>query len=306
MPPIIVHIGFPKCASTLLQRHVFPKISGINYISMADGSEFYQALAWKHPPGGEAARARTLDKLKQLADASGVPTLVSVEHFVMPGDCLDSSFAKTPTPLLDSADILSLVKKHFGAQARILLFIRRQQDWLQSWYQERIKHYETRTFDEMLRSSDFQAILELLEYDRVIEELISRFGAANVRVLPFELFKTDTATLFREIARFLGATIPESPLPVVRGSMQAQTIFARRITNKALVALSRLTGGGTMLDSACFGILKKIYAYDFLLKPLANKPAPGEIPSVRLRSYSKSNRLAEKYVKYDLKALGYL
>lgn len=302
MAPIVVHVGLPKCASTLLQRHVFPGMSGVKYIAFADDEEAYRALAWRGFDGGESARATVLARLRRSAEKSSNSTLVSSEHFIMPGNWLQT-MPQRSAPLLDGPQILSLIQQHLG-DVRILLIVRKQSDWLESWYQERVKRYETRPLPEMLAAPEFQPILELLHYDMLIADLRERFGLSKVAVVPFELIKKSPDDFLRAIGRALGSTPLMKPLPVIKGGMFSGSVAARRLTNKLLVGLAGRTGGSTALDAAGFRFFKKIYAYDFLLKGMGGRSRREGLSAVQ-SGFDASNRKLETMLQIDLRPLGY-
>jgi len=301
---IIIHVGFPKSASTLLQRGVFPKLDKLDFFPPRADSEIYRALSLIDYPGGETARIGVIRDFASKARASEKPALFSAEHFVMPGNCLATQVPK-PVLLLDSSQILSLLQK-MGEQVRILLVIRRQQDWLESWYQERIKRYETRTFQDMLKAPDFAQTLQLPRYDLVASDLMERFGEKNVFVVPFEFLRSDSERFFGAIGNAIGVPIPKLHLPVMKGRIKPITLVARRNINKLLVAVSRVTGGQSAFDQVLYRMLKKIYAYDFLLgRRPSGKYNFGPLPDEVIKMYARSNRELESITGLNLKDIGY-
>lgn len=60
MAPIIVHVGFPKSASTLLQRGVFSALEDIDFFPSSDDSEIYMVLSRIDYPGGEDRRLEVI------------------------------------------------------------------------------------------------------------------------------------------------------------------------------------------------------------------------------------------------------
>ena len=99
---------------------------------------------------------------------------------------------------LEPSDIISVLKL-LSDDVRIVLIIRRQWDWLGSWYQERVKRYETRKFSDMIASNDFAEILSRLDYCKVITQYTDAFGSENVKVIPFELLTSDPQEFDRRI-----------------------------------------------------------------------------------------------------------
>lgn len=302
MAPVVVHVGFPKCASTLLQEHVFPDMPGVNYVALGEDEELHRALAWREFHGGDAARAAVLERLRRQAEQDAKPTLISSEHFIMPASWLQTTSWR-PAPLLDGEQILSLIKQHLG-DVRILLIVRKQSDWLKSWYQERVKRYETRPLPQVLAAPELQPIIEMLHYDRLVAALREQFGPSNVAIVPFELLKKSPEGFLRAVGEAVGSPPPMKSLPLIRGGMSPAGVTARRFTNKLLVGLAGLTGGSTALDAAGFRFFKKVYAYDFLFKGLGGRRR-GENLSVLQNGFDASNRKLETMLQTDLRSLGY-
>lgn len=148
--------------------------------------------------------------------------MLSAEHFVMPNDCLAMSVPR-PMLRLDSPQILPLLQK-LGQRVRILLIVRRQEDWLESWYQERIKRYETRTYQDVSRASDFGPILQLPCYDRVVGNLAERFGQENIFVVPFEFLRADPPRFFGTVGEAIGVPVSDLQLPVMKGRIKPATL----------------------------------------------------------------------------------
>ena len=304
MAPIIVHVGFPKSGSTLLQRFVFPVVKDVNFIQPDENKELFEALTLIEYPGGETCRLDVLSAASKHFQSSKNSTLISSEHFVMQGNWLTTHKSK-PTIRLDTTQILSHIQK-LGQQVRILLVIRKQQDWLESWYQERIKRYETRRFQDVVGAQEFFPIMELLRFDRTFLDLAQRFGKENVFIIPFELLKTDPQKLFHALGEAIGKPVPDLQLPVIRGRVRPRVLIARRSSNKLLVAVAGMTGGRTVIDEALFRMFKKIYAYDFLLgRGNSGKYNFGPLPDEKIKLYAQSNRSLEAITGLDLKGLGY-
>ena len=143
MPKLIVHVGMPKCGSTLLQKSIFPFLQNTLYLANRDGDDTVEVFSV-----AKAVSARILCAFGKKFDAKQVihkpsflemqnlirahprPVLLSTENFVMPGNCLrmnipGSEFRDT----LEPADIIRVLKL-LSDDVHIILIIRRQWDWL--------------------------------------------------------------------------------------------------------------------------------------------------------------------------------
>lgn len=304
MPELIVHVGYPKCGSTLLQRHVFPQLDDVRHIAFQGEPELYQALALRTFPAGEAERKAVLSRFGDEVLAADRPTLISAEHFIMPAECF-RSLEGHPLHHLDGMTILEQIAA-LPISVRVLILVRRQDDWLRSWYQERIKRYETRAFADFVLATENQILLEALAYDRTINILEDKFGSGSVHVVPFELLKLDSASFWRSIGALLPSAAAPADLPIVRMSMRRETIFLRRQSNRLLRCLARITGGRTPPDRVAFDVLKKLYAQESLVNRFS-RPGPlrFDLPEGLADRFRTDNRALGVRLGTDLSELGY-
>ena len=304
MAQLIVHAGYPKCGSTLLQRHVFPYLVQVRHVPFAGETELYQALALRSFPGGEAGRSAALSRFAHEVAAATYPTLISAEHFIMPAECFRSLEHRT-LRYLDGLTIFEQIAE-LQVPVRVLVVVRRQDDWLRSWYQERVKRFETRSFSKFVLAPENQVLLAVLLYHRMIESLESKFGPRSVHVVPFELMRRDSAAFWHRLRELLPSVSPPIDMPVVRRGMRRETVALRRSGNRLLRRLGRATGGETGLDRFAFGALKKAYAleslFDRLLPPgrLSCDPPDGLMDHFRADNRALSARLGT-----DLSQFGY-
>jgi len=304
MPELIVHVGYPKCGSTLLQRHVFPQLADVRHISFQGEPELYQALALRTFAAGEAGRKAVLSRFVDEVLGAAQPTLISAEHFIMPAECF-RSLENHPLRHLDGMTILEQIAA-LPVPVRVLTLVRRQDDWLRSWYQERIKRYETRAFSDFVLAAENHILLETLAYDRMIGVLEGKFEPGSVHVVPFELLSLDSVAFWRRISALLPSVAAPVDLPIVRMSMRRETIFLRRQSNRLLRRLAGMTGGRAMPDRVAFGVLKKIYAQEGLLNRFS-RPGPlrFDLPDGLADRFRADNRALSIRLDTDLSELGY-
>lgn len=304
MARLIVHIGYPKSASTLLQKSVFPHLEDAEFLGAKTDPDLYRALGHRILDGGEDERAAILATYRQRIEQAKQPQIVSAEHFVMPSDCLAMGFPR-PLPLLNAKDIFPLFSK-LSDQIVVVVILRRQEDWLKSWYQERVKRYETRSFREMVRSPSFQGVMESLRYDRVANQLATLFGKENVRFVPFELLKKSHTKFLIALTQAMGVKTADLPLPITKQSMGYGTIVMRRTTNKFLAAVAGLSPVNTPLDDSLFQISKKIYAYGSILPGLIRENQESyQLDNAIAAAFASGNSRLAKAWGLDISDLGY-
>jgi len=200
-PDPVIHIGFPKTATTFLQRRVFPRHPGIAVVGRpdptydADGAELRHALLRAE----DAAFARACGKLRSELDAfrthhAARVTVLSDEHIST--GCLTSPFAEhPPATILERLGVL-------WPCARILVGLRRQPAILYAEYQNQLRLCRTRADADAwldgLKDQPRPNILDAFDFHRRLAQASEVFGADRVHVLFYEDLQDDPA-------RFLGA-----------------------------------------------------------------------------------------------------
>lgn len=183
-PRLVLHIGMHKTGSTSLQRFFVRnrwllRVLGIDYPDARgpDGrhlpkhNDLFLAISHEkdkqgapHPIlGGSAARIRALeDKLQP-----GKITVISAEG--LSGQ--NKAFAKAFAPLAKVADV------------RVVCYLRRQDDWINSFYKQMVlsrEVRETHTFEEFL---NMPRTRRHLDYSTMLRWWADAFGTENIRVL---------------------------------------------------------------------------------------------------------------------------
>lgn len=194
MGSIVIHIGFHKAASTYLQQRVFSRIQA-NYVflagykrrilDMVQSDREFDERALKEWVDGEIRRKKTAHDLTVLSheELSGHPHgYKSVDPFVVAANL-----------------------KQAYPNAKILIIIRNQFDYLLSLYKYRvaIKGEESRSLEKFLNEEGGLGLFDKLEYDRIVKRYQSLFGKENVLVLPVELLRSDPEAFNAGIFAFL-------------------------------------------------------------------------------------------------------
>ena len=222
---IAVHIGFPKCASTSLQRHLFRNHSQIRYLASASkgGSGAHSVeverliQTLKSQAASPDAVQEALKELKALADVQNdrdCVTLFSDEALIR----------RLPAPVL----------RQTLDEAMILCVVREPVEYYKSAYHQYLKGLGTKFgtplspdqwFERFMaaRGDDFQKLVSYLE----------SFGADQVRILPFEWLKTTPEAFARSLARALsieeGQTIELLKRPPLNLRISNISMLAKRV-----------------------------------------------------------------------------
>jgi hypothetical protein len=183
-PSLVLHIGMHKTGSTSLQQFFvrnrfllqvlginYPRPMGPNGRRLPKHNDLFQAISHEirhkgtpHPIfGSSAERIRAIENILK----PGKTTLISAEGFS--GQKPD--YAKAFAPLARVADV------------RVICFLRRQDDWINSFYKQMVlsrEVRETRTFDEFLNMPHTS---RHLDYASILGWWAEAFGSNNIRVL---------------------------------------------------------------------------------------------------------------------------
>ncbi len=304
MGRLVIHVGLPKCASTTIQRAVLPALEEVLHLR---APAYYEALTLAHFPAGEAARKSVLSEMRERAQAAPGLAVFSCEHLSMPANWLETR-AHVPgrERKLGRDEITALMAEHLP-EAHILLVIRRQADWLASWHQERVKRTETRPLARLIAAPEMAAVIESLEYGRLVGHYQEHLGPERVSLLPLELLRRAPEAFMARLFSVLG--VQERPIVPQRKNARLSplSVAARRQLNKGLRALSRLSGHRAGVDHRMHRFVKRVFAYDFLISRLVPmRPRPVTLPAALRESYARDNARLDALLGLGLEGLGYV
>jgi hypothetical protein len=228
---LLLHIGYPKAASTSLQRSVFPELEshGIEYLGMFPTEEGAST--------GNDAAMRLLDYVSQrVAQQAGNDPLPFSEvtgkketgrnRILSHEGFLNLSIRRKVvlgrlTPLDPFAIAKALHRVVSGLKCRILIITRRQDEMLLSLYAQSYTHFYRRVdgldtlagfLGNLKSGSAYEHIFEALYYDDIVSEYQRLFGSNNVAVLPFELLVNDESRFLSELASVVGVDTIDAPV----------------------------------------------------------------------------------------------
>ena len=300
----LVHIGYPKTASTWLQKAVFnderngfyapwglPSGEATEQFVLANGFRF----------SAEASRRVFETGLAPATDRNLVPVL-SQETLV--GSQIRGRYWGK-----EVADRLHQVLP----EARIFLLVREQNSMILSSYREHIKMGGITTIERFIgmerRNRGFGALcrLDFLEYDLLIAYYQQLFGKENVLVLPFELLKKNRKLFLQKLSEFSGLDIiPDTDRKAHNVGFKGATVELRRKLNYFFQ--SDDFGGGKLPLNWC--VAQKISTtFDRLIPKSIHDRAEGylqECIDTAVGNYfDRSNRRTSQLINLDLSKFGY-
>jgi hypothetical protein len=229
----LVHIGYQKTATTWFQLHLFTR-HDLGFSPAASEEALKQRIVKPHDLGFNAATAR-----ERLTG----PRSRSVEQGLVPVFSAERLSGDPHLGGRDSASIAARLAATFP-QAKVLMVIREQQAIILSMYKQYVSAgglLGLRAYLEDGRGlMNWPFTFGRFAYDRLILRYHELFGADNVLVLPFELFRSTPRDFVARIVRFTGASAAEGSLDelpygaVEHASPRAAAVVLRRRLNRVL------------------------------------------------------------------------
>lgn len=220
---VYFHIGLPKAASTTLQLHLFPALEGFDYLGLCPTGNIVPNQQQVDEDSAYLSddRLRDLyfDMIKQdvlqydeaqqrsrLADIVTDRPADRIRFFSH--EAFTSAIFSHPDIGLKLSRIKSLLP-----DARVILLLRNQLDWLISQYRDQPfdprnpaigQSMEFRSWLNLVQSDPQVKILSTLEYGTLIKRCEELFGVENVCVLLMEDMSGDIQRFAGTLGAFIG------------------------------------------------------------------------------------------------------
>ena len=209
---LILHIGLPKTATTFLQHRVFPHVPNLTYLHRVRGPEAaavchdFRKFARAAAPLALGYRLRIAAGLRALAPSG--PALVSDENISVLATGFWTGEGADPDRFagrLGSAGGLP-------RPAKVIIGIRRQDQWLASRYAESSKHFPDfcqadfeRRMAALTGAARLAGPFRWLDYRAVRQAFLAALGPGNVFVLPLERLAAAQDETLEALGDFLGS-----------------------------------------------------------------------------------------------------
>lgn len=322
---LYIHIGYPKTATTTLQRHCFSKINGLNYLGI-----YYQPnkLGQFEPQVVDALIFCDQKKISAISEnfsnelykkIDERPALYSNEgisnQFLAPrmdysGKCIPTSPAKVARAIRTLFD-----ESLFDV--KIIMSVRNQPDALSSLYAQSHKGcYQSivsmDTFDKYIHDileNKNSFVSAGFRYDEVAQELRRTFGDGSVFILPFEHLSKAPELAIAELCAFMGINcLQEMDLPVLNktSSLSDGTRICKPRTAYNILSeiKKKYIPGQSLGFSWLVPKLKKIKLPKFGPQPTASMTNEQKISLAQF--FLDSNMKLKELTPVDIESLGYL
>lgn len=193
---IIIHVGAPKAASTYLQSSIFPYLKDVKYFRCLFSAKFNREkgdffsllnglLVDFSVFGKNLENLENIDELKQEI----YKNINSIE---------ESMFLFSQEIFFQKPNVTQLFKELFP-DAKIIIIIREQTDWLESKFSQLAKSGGNWETSEILKKFAFNC-----NWLEIYQHYTNYFGKENVLILPFEKLKCKEKEFLNDIYNFIG------------------------------------------------------------------------------------------------------
>lgn len=250
---IFIHIGMGKSASSFLQEFIFPNLKHTLFVNNK-----YDLDNAYHPD----ELSKFISQLKSInplmIDFDAVEkTIDTLSNTVVQPKCLISEEALFGNPFynFNDSDAIARVLKCVFKQPKIIIVIRKQDDYLESWYKQLLHqgmslsintflNYKNGRFlsydDTYVNFPENLVNTDVYQYDyyKLIRNHYEVFGEENVLVLPYEMFRENKSEFMNRLLGFLGEEITENMMEKQKVSNRSYSLitgYLARFLNRFLL-----------------------------------------------------------------------
>ena len=304
MKKVLIHAGYPKCASTYLQKKIFPVLKNYSNMAFAPRDEKYYPLRNDFDP---VEFRKLVDKHTINHDDSKNHLIISCEDWA---ELLFKEFEEVFFAFngLDrSAHSFSnqVILRNFKAaypQADMLFVIREPASYVLSRYKMLYRGAKT--------AKPVEAFLEhpTEGYDQVIERCRTLFGETRTHVVPFEMLQADVQAFVKTVTDLVDA---DAVIPVSNERVNAAPDFRWQVEYERVKKATRFKlekNGRTPAARIAYLIARAWMAA--IVRPRLQKRYGEEVFEVKMppetkQRFAKSNHHVEELTGLDLSIYGY-
>jgi hypothetical protein len=206
--PVLIHIGYPKTATSWLRPRFFGNPdTGYLWLSNSKGQPVHRIVRDRPLEFDGADVRREFEPLLREADQANLLPVVSLER--LSGHAFSGGF--------DSKQIADRLREVFP-EARILAVVREQRSMILSTYTQYVreggtlplKHFIKPRSTKSMRVPSFD--LRHFQYHHLLSYYRRLFGPERVLALTYEQFVRDPADFVSKVARFAGRPVESDVL----------------------------------------------------------------------------------------------
>lgn len=211
---VLIHVGYPKTATSALQKYLFPDIDAIDYLGKFEGDEnkfsisgIEEALLLASTMSEEDFSNISLQGLK----LSGDKLVLISEEVLLFNIFRPTLWRSSRLGVVDVVRNLRRIESEWGVCFSILLTIRDQVDMISSIYAQCYNSCysrmpETVTFNDFFNYFfESKEMMMALNYDYVFDEFCKVFSSVDVMV--YEELKLDNVNFLRKVSAVIGTDL---------------------------------------------------------------------------------------------------
>jgi len=198
----IVHIGFPRSASTFIQDSFFPKVKKMDYLGKPHSKEIHLAMRNLNYLDNESyLESKASEVLKSAVKEK--PIIISNEGI---------SHAELGTSITQDPYVIAKRLREIFGDATIIIIIREQLNWFESYYLRRTKSYlmgglfqSPNEFFFNHYHSPGNGVLGRIDYLKIYKSFKKVFS--DVEIIPYEELKFDRELFIEKLINIVGEKI---------------------------------------------------------------------------------------------------
>ena len=298
----VIHIGYPKTATSWLQREFFPKVKNISIIPK---NEIFNHIIdiQDYTPDVNLVR-------KHFNSYSG-KVIISDHGFIG----TNHNFGVRNYLTRENGIRL----KNIFPESKIIIFIRNQPDIIASTYIQYLKAGGTYSVAKYLKTKRFLKLNDItffsftyFEYHRIIDFYISLFGRQNVFVYIFEEFVANPRNFIENFAQDFGFVYNEKEIDYSIRNKRLRKLLIKLIRVRNIFTEKNVINKYYLFHIP--GLLeytRDLFRYINKFKIFGRYPSSKEILGNKIfqkicAHYKESNKiLYEKYKLTDIEKYGY-
>jgi hypothetical protein len=231
---IYFHIGFPKTATTFLQKSIYPLLENVHYVPILTQQRYENEILKILFEELSEYEAQTIRKLL-LRDTSNKDVLFSQEEFSA------GSISTRFLGIQAKRNVLKNIKKIFSQQQlKMIVGIREQTDIIRSFYLQHLHQGGTKNLKDFLdhfgfsdSSSQPRAFFDSFNYCRYLDEVIEVVGEGNYYVYIYENLRAEPMSFVEELLGFFGEyNRPKFKIDKRNKGYGELAVFLARILNR--------------------------------------------------------------------------
>lgn len=303
-----VHIGLPKTGTSTLQQLVFARHPEVAYFGQSNiwtsdaTKQVLKALLVDTDQIGDESHAAAKAVIRE-ALASRPKVVISDEALSCGQFMLRANSWKITT---DHAEVARRIWSVLG-DVEIIVVLRNQADWLESWYRQGLKSgkYEAMDFsvwfnDEL--GTRREALLDLLHFDHLYDAYVRVFGTERVHFFLYERYWNDYPSLAGEIARCIGVDAGTA-VRLARDTPRNVTGTHFESLPAAMKRVTRMAPFRTLLDHVPRRLKNSVHR---VLRTRRRFPAMSSADkAAQMKCFAASNRALFERLGLDGRGLGY-